>query len=159
MKQVTALKSELKVALADNRKKHEADFEVAHLIWRDDEIDRLEAQIKETTKYHKEQIKGLKARIETLKDDEASKSSGGYGEPDNHLRDYDAAIKMLEMSVDSELEIDNSTFQNLVMDRWDWSEDFQAVTMSYMSGPKGPSRAEGRQGPAGIRSNLNHLKG
>jgi hypothetical protein len=51
--------------------------------------------------------------------------------PENHTRDYDRVIKMVEMSVDDELELDQTEFAQYVMDDWHWKRQFLASNSSY----------------------------
>jgi len=54
-------------------------------------------------------------------------------EPHDHTKDYDVAIKMVEMSVDESICLSMHDFQNFVLDVWDWSESFSSTSMSYSS--------------------------
>jgi hypothetical protein len=51
--------------------------------------------------------------------------------PNNHAKDYDKVITMLEMSVDEELEIQADEFTCYVMDNWEWKENFQSTHRMY----------------------------
>ena len=51
--------------------------------------------------------------------------------PQNHSRDYDQVIAMLEMSVDDQLTIRADEFACYVMDDWDWKSDFLATNSVY----------------------------
>lgn len=51
--------------------------------------------------------------------------------PQNHEKDYDQVIAMLEMSVDDELEIMSDEFACYVMDDWSWKEEFLNVSEMY----------------------------
>ncbi len=51
--------------------------------------------------------------------------------PENHEKDYDQVIAMLEMSVDDVLTIKSDEFACFVMDDWDWKEVFAATNKSY----------------------------
>lgn len=52
--------------------------------------------------------------------------------PEDHSEDYDRAIKMVEMSVDEELELDEREFAELVMDDWGWKGQFLTSTAQYV---------------------------
>jgi hypothetical protein len=43
-------------------------------------------------------------------------------QPVDRTADYDTAIRMLEMSVDDVVELDHRNFEELVLDKWSWSE-------------------------------------
>jgi hypothetical protein len=55
--------------------------------------------------------------------------------PENHAKDYDQVIAMLEMSVDDELSIRSDEFACYVMDDWDWKEHFVNVSNTYKNMP------------------------
>jgi coenzyme F420-reducing hydrogenase alpha subunit len=45
--------------------------------------------------------------------------------PESHVKDYDIAIKMLEMSVDDTIVISEDEFNQLVQDNWTWKSIFK----------------------------------
>lgn len=51
--------------------------------------------------------------------------------PESHVREYDMAIQMLEMTAESDIKLDGKTFAKLVMDEWDWQDSFTNNTKSY----------------------------
>lgn len=53
--------------------------------------------------------------------------------PENHTDDYNRALKMLEMSVDSTVELTEVEFRQLVEDEWNWRVTFKAASMKYSS--------------------------
>jgi hypothetical protein len=54
--------------------------------------------------------------------------------PRDHTRDYDRAIRMLEMDTRDELTLDERTFGQYVMDQWQWKSDFLRMSNSYAAG-------------------------
>ena len=52
-------------------------------------------------------------------------------QPENHTKDYDRVIKMLEMCVNDTVELDEHTFQCYVMDDWTWKRSFLASNSNY----------------------------
>lgn len=52
-------------------------------------------------------------------------------EPMDQTRDYDRAISMLSMSVETEIDIDEGEFAQYVLDDWSWKQQFATSTMSY----------------------------
>ncbi len=46
-------------------------------------------------------------------------------------KEYDRVIKMLEMSVDTQIELSSSEFQNYVMDDWAWSDNAKLSNSTY----------------------------
>ena len=54
-------------------------------------------------------------------------------EPEDHTKDYDRVIKMLEMSVDENVIIQSDDFANFVMDDWQWKPAWTASNTAYMA--------------------------
>lgn len=51
--------------------------------------------------------------------------------PTDHTRDYDRAIQMLDLEVESVVTLSNEDFANLVQDDWDWRNQFLASNSAY----------------------------
>ena len=51
--------------------------------------------------------------------------------PQNHVKDYDAVISMLEMSVDTNISLAADQHACFVLDDWDWKKDFQHSNRVY----------------------------
>ena len=47
---------------------------------------------------------------------------------------YKRAIRMLELSVEDIIEVEEDVFNQLVLDEWSWKRGFTASSMSYKSG-------------------------
>jgi hypothetical protein len=52
-------------------------------------------------------------------------------EPQDHTKDYDRVITMLEMSVDEQVELDSVSFDQYVMDNWSWKAGALATNSMY----------------------------
>lgn len=93
--------------------------------------------VKENRKKHKEEylesIKAYRAKAADLLTQELQKIvTGGkfqtrfdLSKPESHEKEYDLAIKMLEMSVDDVIQISQGEFDQLVNDEWSWKYNFQ----------------------------------
>jgi len=46
---------------------------------------------------------------------------------------YTRAVRMLELSVDDVIEVDATTFNQLVLDEWQWKQQFTALAGTYKS--------------------------
>jgi len=46
---------------------------------------------------------------------------------------YTRAIRMLELSVEETIEVDATTFNQLVLDEWQWKQQFAAMSSTYKS--------------------------
>jgi len=53
--------------------------------------------------------------------------------PMNQTPEYDQAIRMLEMSVEDEVELTAGEFSQFVMDRWHWKQQFSATNSAYIA--------------------------
>lgn len=48
-----------------------------------------------------------------------------FGRPQNHADDFETAISMIEMSVQDQIVLDEKTFKQWVMGKWDWAGTFE----------------------------------
>lgn len=53
--------------------------------------------------------------------------------PDDHTDEYDSVLELLEMSLDDEFELTYQEFNNFVLDKWGWQNDFLTMSASYGS--------------------------
>ena len=123
MRDVKVRRLELLGKIKANREKHLEEYDEAidgYKAAAIEEIDRAVAK--------------LKNRVEELERGEVIHLAGVSFKlpvPQNHVKDYDQAITMLEMRVDDELTIRADEFACYVMDDWEWMHDFKAVTRNY----------------------------
>lgn len=54
--------------------------------------------------------------------------------PVSYEDSYRRAIRMLELSVEDIIEVEEDVFNQLVLDEWSWKRGFTAATMSYKAG-------------------------
>ena len=54
--------------------------------------------------------------------------------PVSYEQDYARAIRMLELSVDEVIEIEEAVFNQLVLDEWNWKHSFSITNTLYKSG-------------------------
>lgn len=54
--------------------------------------------------------------------------------PVSYEDSYKRAIRMLELSVEEIIEVEEDVFNQLVLDEWSWKRGFVASTMSYKMG-------------------------
>lgn len=66
--------------------------------------------------------------------EEFKKIRGTPGAPVSYENDYKRAIRMLELSVEDVIEVEEDVFNQLVLDEWSWKRSFTAATMSYKAG-------------------------
>lgn len=53
--------------------------------------------------------------------------------PVNYATSYTRAIRMLELSVDEVIEVEEDVFNQLVLDEWSWKHQFAASSALYKS--------------------------
>lgn len=118
MKLVKINKAKLIVAIQANRDNHKAELAEA-----------LEV-------YRKNVIATLNRKLAAVK--AGKKVRNVYFEiPQDNTKEYDRALKMLDMSVDDIIELDQREFQQYVMDEWNWKGDFNRAYMSNVSSLSG----------------------
>ena len=117
MRQIKVNKAKLLEILKKNRQEHRGLF--------------LEAQ----KKFREVAIKALDATLKAARDGKefVLADLATYRAPQDHTRDYDRSIKMLEMSVDEDIVINDQEFQNYVQDTWGWSRDWAVSNAGYVT--------------------------
>lgn len=51
--------------------------------------------------------------------------------PISYEKEYDRAIRMLELSIDKEIELEEDVFNQLVLDEWHWKNQFVTSSVLY----------------------------
>ncbi|MCK5308959.1 MAG: hypothetical protein KAJ73_10130 [Zetaproteobacteria bacterium] len=113
MQGVTVKKEELLAVLKANREKHRAIFEEALEGYRAEVVARLDAALKDAKAGKK-----IVTNIRMI-------------EPMDQTGDYDRIIRMVEMEVDHEVDLDENSFRMYVMDDWAWKEQFLTANLGY----------------------------
>ena len=111
---VNVLKKDLLAALSANREAHLAEFEEADGAYRGTVIEALEARVKQ------------------IKDGGKINVSFSLPKPRSHVKDYDRAIKMLELHQDVSMKLGMDAYRQYVEDDWDWQNEFKHVNSSYL---------------------------
>lgn len=117
MKQVRVNKEQLLKILRTNRDEHRATFLEAQKAFRVVAIKALDAQLKAARTGKRFQLAALTA----------------LGAPEDRTADYDRSIQMLEMSVDTDIVIEEREFQNYVQDKWHWSKEWAGSNIRYVN--------------------------
>jgi hypothetical protein len=81
--------------------------------------------------YRAMMIEELDRMLQEAKDGKQIRRAVSLVEPQDHTEDYDRVITMLEMSVDKEIEIDASSFDQYVRDRWSWKQFADSTNALY----------------------------
>lgn len=53
--------------------------------------------------------------------------------PKSYEDEYSRAIRMLELSVETEIDLDADVFNQLVLDEWSWKNNFAVMASTYKS--------------------------
>ena len=112
---LTYPKADLLKAVRNNREKHRRTYETA------------------SREYRKRLIEKCQERLRLAKRGESFPDSMGMVKPAEFLKEYDRAIKMLEMTTLKTITVDTTVFKQLIMDEWPWASQFDASTMAYNS--------------------------
>jgi hypothetical protein len=115
MKTVKIAKAELIKVLKINRDAHHSIF-----------LEALDG-------YRKEVIKQLEKSLDDAKAGKKVRQTLELVEPMNQTKDYDRAIRMLEMSIESVVDITEHEFQCYVQDDWSWKSQFVGSNINYSS--------------------------
>lgn len=81
--------------------------------------------------YRSAAIDKLKARLKDAIDGGPISLRIDLNAPEDHTRDYDRVITMLEMSVDETVTLDAHSFDQYVLDQWQWKAGFDLTASSY----------------------------
>ena len=110
---VTVKKVELLTELRKNRGAHRGLFEEAQKGYREDVIKELDSMLAEARKGG-----NIRRKVSLV-------------EPQDHSKDYDRVIRMLEMCTKDEVFINEQEFQQYVQDDWGWKQEFTAQASNY----------------------------
>jgi len=110
---VTVSKTELRTAVATNRAAHRELFEEA-----------IEG-------YRKAQIELLEKHIERLRKGRNMVHATYLPLPEDHTRDYDRILRMIDLHVHEEIDISQDDFAKYVMDDWEWRRAFLGTSANY----------------------------
>ena len=103
----------IKEILKNNREEHRTIF--------------LEAQ----EGYRKAVIAAFEERLADARKGKRVNTYINLVEPVDQTKEYDRAIRMLELTKDTEIELTEQQFANYVMDQWQWSRQFTTSNSLY----------------------------
>lgn len=110
---VTIKRQELLEAIKTNRAQHKKDYEQAYIGF------KIAAEEK------------MVEHLNTIRTSGEVKLSISLAVPQDHSKEYDVIIKMLEMSTADEISVSQSQFTQYVMDDWNWKAGFVGTTALY----------------------------
>ena len=113
MRTVTVNKAKLIETVKENREAHRDIF--------------LEAQ----KGYRKQAIELLDESLRCARNGKKFKMMFSLPAPVDQTEEYDKALKMLEWSVDDNIELGEQAFRQYVLDDWSWSMAFSTTNSRY----------------------------
>lgn len=128
MKQIRVEKKKLLTILQKNRAEHREMFLAAQTAFRETAIKALDAQLEAARKGKPFEFAHF---IQ-------------FRAPEDHTKDYDRSIQMLEMSVEETITIDEREFQNYVQDIWNWSQEWASNSLRYVTAKNSNRRTYGK---------------
>jgi hypothetical protein len=113
---VTVKKDALLEALRSNREKHGREYKEAYEGYK-------AAFVQEAVQL-----------LESAKAGNFEKRVISCSAPEDHSRDYDRVIRMMEMCVADEITLSENQFSQFVLDEWQWMNAFNTSKMRYSNG-------------------------
>lgn len=86
--------------------------------------------------YKKQAVEMLEHHIDEIKNGKVVTVAVSIPRPVDYTKEYDCAIKMLEMSVDEEIDFNQQAFQQYIMDDWSWKRQFITSNSFYSAKAK-----------------------
>lgn len=86
------------------------------------------------TGYHKAVTDELAKMLADAREGKEYRKVVNLSEPEDHTKDYERVIRMLEMSVQDEVRITEQEFSQYVLDEWGWKGRFIATSIAYKPG-------------------------
>lgn len=134
IKEIQVDRNELGHILKKNKEKHVSDYKESYSKF----LEHCESVLKRHQKDFEELIDH-----NPLNDNEVHDSDWLYNlrnglaefklprEPVSYEKEYDKAIRMVELSTESNLTLDDQQFEQLVLDQWSWTERFTETSAFY----------------------------
>jgi hypothetical protein len=116
MRSVKVEKNELLGIVRDNKKKHIKEYN-------ESVKDYKAAAVKVATEHVELAMTGDLEQIAKIK--------AMPQKPTSYEKDYERAIRMLELSVEDTIELEEDIFNQLVLDEWHWKNAFVASNSLY----------------------------
>lgn len=111
-------RKELLEIVKENQKKHVLEYDESVVDYKAGVVKLAKANLKLANSGELEQI----AKIRTVPTP-----------PRSYEKEYGRAIRMLELSVEEIIDVDEHTFNQLVLDEWAWKQQFTAMSATYKS--------------------------
>lgn len=147
MSNVVIEKSKLLEILKENKSKHNTIFEIAKEGFWDEVKNKLELKRKEFAAFLAEvqsdfdhAVTKIEKKLE-IKDEKVDSNLNirfnfnghlGLAYPENYSKDYDRAIRLVELSVYDKVSLNSTEFEQYVLNNWTWKEKFLASNSGYV---------------------------
>jgi hypothetical protein len=115
MKAIKAKVSEILSIIKKNRELHHEIFIEAQKI------------------YRSEVIRKLDQALQSARDGKEFPSYISIPTPEDHTADYDRVIRMLELSTEEIIELEEKEVEVYVMDKWSWSHNWASSNFKYLN--------------------------
>lgn len=115
MDSVKVKKGDLRARIQLNRDKHHTEYMEAF------------------TGYKRACIQALETNLEAFRAGTRQRIVINEQPPEDHTKDYDRVLTMLDMSVDDEVTLDVSAFSQYVMDDWGWKQIWATSNSKYLN--------------------------
>lgn len=109
-------RDELLTIVRENREKHAATYAKALVVFKEKLTEKMQKRLEQIA-----ETKEFDHRILTIP----------LTVPEQHVDEYDRAIRMLAMTSQDQIELTQGEFAQLVLDEWDWSNSFASNTVGY----------------------------
>ena len=81
--------------------------------------------------YRHQVVEALERNLKDAREGREIRAFVNLRAPVDQTKDYDRAIRMFELSVDTNIELDETQFANYIMDEWGWTQNFLATNSAY----------------------------
>jgi len=77
-------------------------------------------------------IGALKTNLDAFQARKSERITINEAPPEDHTRDYDRVVRMLEMSTEAEITLSAEAFSQYVMDEWHWKHSWSVSNAKYL---------------------------
>jgi hypothetical protein len=101
-------------------------------ILKDNRKDHHEKFVKAVAIYKEKAVEVLKRNIDNISSGKKLRVYFVLPVPEEHLKDYDRAIRSLELDARDEIKLTEQDARNYVDDFWGWSQSYLSNTTAYL---------------------------
>lgn len=164
MNEVVMRKEELLNVLIENKAKHDAIYDAAVAGYWETAQEKLQEKRRQLSLALEEFGQDVETQFKRLENKVEKKEILPYSIqvrglqwatnldlifPENHTKDYERAIRMMQASIYNEVRLSEQEFDSYVLNNWEWKEKFLASNSYYVDNIRGKKGVLGLAGPAG----------